>query len=89
MHFQGLPPEKKLTAQEEREDFAQQLARRGAVKPKTVIPRERADRDVNQAIDFYLGENAPKAALGFIDALEQAYGHIGRHSRDWLVTLCQ
>jgi toxin ParE1/3/4 len=49
------------------------------VKPKPVIPRERADRDVNEAIDFYLGENAPEAALGFIDALEQAYGHLGGH----------
>ena len=49
------------------------------MKPKPVIPRERADQDVEEAIDFYLGENAPEAALGFIDALEQAYGHIGRH----------
>jgi toxin ParE1/3/4 len=49
------------------------------VKPKPVIPRERADRDVNEAIDFYLSENALEAALGFIDALEQAYGHIGGH----------
>jgi toxin ParE1/3/4 len=49
------------------------------VKPKPVIPRERADRDVNEAIDFYLSENAPEAALGFIDALEEAYRHIGHH----------
>jgi toxin ParE1/3/4 len=49
------------------------------VKPKPVIPRERADRDVNEAVDFYLSENAPEAALGFIDALEQAYGHIAHH----------
>ena len=46
---------------------------------KPVIPRERANRDVDQAIDYYLGENALEAALGFIDALEQAYGHISRH----------
>ena len=49
------------------------------MKPKPVIPRERADRDVNEAIDFYLSENAPEAALGFIDALEQTYGHIAHH----------
>ena len=49
------------------------------MKPKPVIPRERADRDVNEAIDFYLSENAPEAALGFIDALEQAYGYIAHH----------
>jgi toxin ParE1/3/4 len=49
------------------------------VKPKAVIPRERAEQDVDEAIDYYLSENAPEAALGFIDALEQAYSHIGRH----------
>jgi toxin ParE1/3/4 len=49
------------------------------VKPKSVIPRERVDRDVDEAIDYYSSENAPEAALGFIDALEHAYSHIGRH----------
>lgn len=46
---------------------------------KPVIPRERAERDVDEAIGYYLSENAPEAALGFVDALEQAYSHIGRH----------
>ena len=45
---------------------------------KPVIPREQADRDVDQAIEHYLGENAIEAALGFIDALERAYAHISR-----------
>jgi tripartite-type tricarboxylate transporter receptor subunit TctC/plasmid stabilization system protein ParE len=49
------------------------------VRAKPVIPRERADRDADEAIAYYLRENAPDAALGFIDALEQAYGHIGRY----------
>ncbi len=49
------------------------------MKPKAVIPRKRAEQDVDEAIDYYLSENAPEAALGFIDALEQSYGHIGRH----------
>jgi toxin ParE1/3/4 len=49
------------------------------VKSKAVIPRKRAERDVDEAIDYYLSENAPDAALDFINALEQAYGHIGRH----------
>ncbi len=40
----------------------------------------RAVADVDAAIDFYLSEEAEAAALGFIDALEQAYAHIGRHS---------
>lgn len=49
------------------------------MKAKAVVPREQANRDVDQAIAYYLGEHAPHAALGFIDALEQAYAHIGRH----------
>ena len=49
------------------------------MKSKPIIPRERAERDVDAAIDYYLSEKAPEAALGFIDALEQAYIHIGRH----------
>ena len=47
--------------------------------PKAVTPRELARRDADEAIDYYLSENAPEAALGFIDALERAYSHIGRH----------
>jgi toxin ParE1/3/4 len=46
--------------------------------PKAVVPRARAQRDVEEAID-YLSENAAEAALGFVDELERAYNHIGRH----------
>lgn len=46
---------------------------------KPVIPRAMACRDVEEAIDHYLGEDAPAAALGLVDALERAYAHIGRH----------
>jgi len=49
------------------------------VKPKPVIPRELANRDIDAAIKHYLRENAVQAAIGFIDALEQAYAHIGRN----------
>jgi hypothetical protein len=49
------------------------------VKLKAVSPRERAEPDVDKAIDYYLSENAPQAAFGFIDALEQAYNYVGRH----------
>lgn len=45
---------------------------------KAVVPRTLAYRDVDEALDFYLGEGAEKAALGFVDALEKAYLHIGR-----------
>jgi toxin ParE1/3/4 len=49
------------------------------VKAKAVVPREQARLDIDEAIAHYLGENATQAALGFIDALEDAYAHIGRH----------
>lgn len=49
------------------------------MKAKPVVPREQADRDAHQAVDHYLTEQAEMAALGFVDALEQAYTHIGRH----------
>lgn len=40
------------------------------MKAKPVVPRAQANRDVDEAA---------QAALGFIDALEKAYAHIGRH----------
>ncbi len=49
------------------------------MKAKAVIPREQANRDVDAAIAYYLAEAGRPPALGFIDALEQAYAHIGRH----------
>ena len=44
-----------------------------------VVPRELANRDIDEAIAHYLGEGAEAAALSFIDALEQAFAHIGHH----------
>jgi toxin ParE1/3/4 len=49
------------------------------VKAKPVVPREQARQDVKDALSYYMAEDAAAAALGFIDALEQAYAHIGRH----------
>jgi toxin ParE1/3/4 len=49
------------------------------VRAKPVVPRESATRDVDEAIEHYLNEGTDAAALGFIDALEQAYAHIGRY----------
>lgn len=48
------------------------------MKLKPVIPRALANRDVDEAISWYLGENATQVALGLVDALEHAYGHIAR-----------
>lgn len=46
---------------------------------KRVIPRLLAQRDVDDAIEHYLTESGAPAALRFVDALERAYRHIGRH----------
>jgi len=49
------------------------------VRAKPVVPREQAQQDVEEALAYYMAEDAEAAALGFIDALERAYAHIGRH----------
>ena len=49
------------------------------MKAKPVVPREQANRDVDNAVAYYLSEGAKSAALNFIAALEQAYSHISRH----------
>ena len=49
------------------------------MKFKVVVPREQANRDVDEAIAHYLCEGAVQAALSFIDELERAYTHIGRN----------
>ena len=49
-----------------------------SVKP--VVPRAQASGDVESAIDYYLAEGTTDAALGFIDALEQAYRHLSRNA---------
>ena len=49
------------------------------MKAKLVIPREQANRDVDEVVAYYLNEAGEAVALGFIDALEKAYGHIGLH----------
>lgn len=46
---------------------------------KTVVPRAQANRDIEAAIDHYLGDASADVALGFVEALQVAYTHIGRH----------
>lgn len=48
------------------------------MKAFPVVPRERAHRDIEEAIGHYLEEGAGEAALGFIDALERTFTQIGR-----------
>ena len=45
---------------------------------KPVVPRAQANRDVEDALNWYRSENAERAALGFIDALEKAYARLSR-----------
>lgn len=49
------------------------------MKVKPVIARAQANHDIDEIIAYYLGESAEQAAYGFVDALEDAYAHIGRH----------
>jgi len=49
------------------------------VTAKPVVPRELANRDVDEAIAYYLSEASDEVALGFVGALERTYRHISRH----------
>lgn len=49
------------------------------MKSKPILPRESASRDVEDVVDYYLNEAGEQIALGFVDALEQAYLHIASH----------
>ncbi len=49
------------------------------MKAKPVVPRERANRDVEEAVAYYVREGGKQVALGFVAALERAYRHIGLH----------
>ena len=49
------------------------------MKLKPIIARAQANHDIDEIIAYYLGESAEQAALGFIDALEDAYAHIARN----------
>lgn len=46
---------------------------------KPVVPRDRANRDVDDAVAYYPKEHAEQAALGLVDALEDAYALLSRH----------
>lgn len=48
------------------------------MKVKPVVPRVLAVRDVEAALDHYLGEAGVAAADGLVEALEKAFIHLGR-----------
>jgi toxin ParE1/3/4 len=47
------------------------------VTDRPIVPREQAVRDIDAAVAFYLEDSGATVALGFIDAVEQAFVHIG------------
>jgi len=49
------------------------------VTSKPVIPRERAQQDIDAIIAHYLDGAGESVALGFVDALEQAFRHVAQH----------
>jgi toxin ParE1/3/4 len=48
------------------------------MKSRRVVLRERAAKDVEEAVDDYLNQGAEPAASGLIDALETAFAQIAR-----------
>ncbi|WAI86065.1 MULTISPECIES: type II toxin-antitoxin system RelE/ParE family toxin [Achromobacter] len=50
------------------------------MKAKPVIPRLQANADIDTAIAYYVLEASEQVAFGFLDALERAYSHLGRHA---------
>jgi toxin ParE1/3/4 len=48
------------------------------VTAKPVIPRDKARKDVDLAVEYYAGEANADVAISFIDALEEVYTFIGR-----------
>lgn len=51
------------------------------MKIQRIVPREQANRDIEEALAHYSAEAPGAAALGFIRALELAFDHIARHPR--------
>lgn len=49
------------------------------MKFKPAHLREKASHDVDQIIEYYPTEANEDTALGFVDALEKGFAHIGRH----------
>lgn len=45
---------------------------------KPVLLRKLAAQDVEDAVAHYANESAVTAALGFVDALQKAFAHVGR-----------
>lgn len=49
------------------------------MKAKPVIPRALALEDIDNAIEFLLEGASATMALGYVDEIERAFAHIGKH----------
>lgn len=49
------------------------------MSPKRIVPRDEAVGDIDAAVDRYLSEAGEAAALGFVDAMEQAFRHVASY----------
>lgn len=49
------------------------------MRPRPVIPREQALRDIDEALAYHLAEATATKASGFIDALARAWAHVARY----------
>ncbi len=49
------------------------------MKVHRIVPRERANRDIEEALAHYSAEASRAVAVGFVRALELAFDHLGRH----------
>ena len=47
---------------------------------RRVVPRRKAERDIDDAINYDYGEGGADLALTFIDALESAFRHLAAHA---------
>ncbi|WP_033838760.1 type II toxin-antitoxin system RelE/ParE family toxin [Mesorhizobium loti] len=47
--------------------------------PKAIVPRNRALRDIEVAIDYYAREVSSHTALGYVDDLQDTYKLIASH----------
>jgi toxin ParE1/3/4 len=54
------------------------VTRRASATSKLLVHRALANSDIAEAIDHYLIEGGEDVALGFVDALEAAFKHVGR-----------
>lgn len=46
---------------------------------KQGLPRDRANRDVDDAVSTYLNQQPDQAALGLVDAIEDAYALLSQY----------